>query len=197
MKKMMMTVLAVVLSAGMASAGYIKWDVAGLEYMKYFPGDTGGFVYSTDTGTLPYDQDFVYALVLATDVGTAVSLVTSSLSSIGNNSDEVFLSWLNNSDFWGKTPSSYTADLPKISTDDALNYVVMAFTYLDDEWWYTVSDNMLYTGKTSLSLAGEPPALTLGQNNFNSPWTAIPEPTAMALLALGAAAVGLRRRFRK
>jgi len=28
-------------------------------------------------------------------------------------------------------------------------------------------------------------------------YTVIPEPTAMALLALGAAAVGLRRRFRK
>ena len=37
-----------------------------------------------------------------------------------------------------------------------------------------------------------------GGNGFrDTGWVLIPEPTAMALLALGAAAVGLRRRFRK
>jgi hypothetical protein len=30
-----------------------------------------------------------------------------------------------------------------------------------------------------------------------SQWTAVPEPTSMALLALGAAALGLRRKLRK
>ena len=32
---------------------------------------------------------------------------------------------------------------------------------------------------------------------LNKTWTVVPEPTGMALLALGAAAIGLRRRFRK
>lgn len=34
-------------------------------------------------------------------------------------------------------------------------------------------------------------------DNNDSRWVAVPEPTSMALLALGAAALGLRRKFRK
>jgi hypothetical protein len=49
---------------------------------------------------------------------------------------------------------------------------------------WTTSGSPLYGGATG----------TLGQFNV---WVPVPEPTSMALLGLGAAVVGLRRKFRK
>jgi hypothetical protein len=38
---------------------------------------------------------------------------------------------------------------------------------------------------------------TWALSSTTSTWTAVPEPTSMALIALGVAAIGLRRRFKK
>jgi len=61
-----------------------------------------------------------------------------------------------------------------ISQDVQLNFVTANLTLLLQQSWGGV-----------------------GNGRLPNTWSAIPEPTAMALLALGAAALGLRRRFRK
>ena len=197
MKKVMMIVAAALLS-GTASAGYIKWDIANLAGMGYFPAGTGGWDLFA-TGTLPYTSDFVFALVLQSDLDTAIGLVTANPGSIGDNGNAVFLDWGVNTSVFGLMGGQLTDNLDKISTADTLNYVAMAFVQVGGDWYYTssISSPSAYKGHPTIPDANEPPALTFGDERFQSPWVLIPEPTAMALLALGAAAVGLRRRFRK
>jgi hypothetical protein len=194
MKKMMMVIAAALLS-GTASAGYVQWDVAGLMGMGHFPGDSENWDYMG--GDLSMYQPFAFALVLQDDIGAAVSAIAGNLGSIGSNENAVFLDWMWDSGIVGQTIPQMTGNVPKISSLDTLNYAIMVFTYYDEEWYYTTSTSMAYKGHASSGQAAEPPQLTFTDDRFTNAWVLIPEPTAMALLALGAAAVGLRRRFRK
>ena len=203
MKKMMMTAFAVVLAAGMASAASIQWAV-GAQFVT-----NGNLPLGKDWGTGPGQVDpnaggVTYALVLSTDLSTALDLILpaagdgSFISTIGSNSNAVFLDWVTSTGSRGAM-SGNEAISGKITTS-SVDYIAIAFIKVEDSWYYKYSGTVPGTGYVSDPDLGQAPNFTGTQWNAGmSGWGMIPvpEPTALALLALGVAAVGLRRRFRK
>ena len=84
-----------------------------------------------------------------------------------------------------------------VLTENSTYFASIFFVTVAGQDYYYTGDVYLYdktsprwnVGLETLDVRSSLPSGTV--------WTPIPEPTAMALLALGAAAVGLRRRFRK
>lgn len=180
MKKFMMMMAAIALMVGMSQAAAVLWSsgaikdpVTGLNI-----GSTTGaylaqvFFYTDAAGTVP----------LEAGTGTQVQDTSSSLSAFG-----------------GTTASVFPASTP------AGNYwAQMIITSADGNWIMT---------SALVGLVAIPPSGSLGVNftlgtgivgggnafptTDNYGWEPIPEPTSMALLAIGVAAIGLRRRFRK
>ena len=96
--------------------------------------------------------------------------------------------------------ATYTANVdPGITTDIAGGgvpfYAIAVF--VDNYGGFVVTDLISTTTPPTIVTTYTPPAWTYADKTIYEFGSVIPEPTAMALLALGAAAVGLRRRFRK
>jgi hypothetical protein len=171
MKKMMM-VLAIALIAGMSQAANVLWFTGTIYVPTVGTGAFGAATGSTVAGT--YNAAVTFYLNNAGAPGSAIAGVTgvsdttTSVSSNLNGTTGAY-NFLANTTYWAS---------------------VYVSTAVNGAWYMqskTVSFTMPGTGNYTLNFtsAGAMPAA----------WA--PEPTSMALLALGAAAVGLRRRTRK
>jgi len=170
MKKMMMAMAIVIVSAVSASAAVVNWGLLNrMQYEgSYQTGATCQLYLVTAGGNLLIDER------------TTLANPPAQTGALGLN-----FSSMQSSYAYGQTVGD------TLINESAQVYMVVynaAGTHYQQSAAVTLG---------SLGLSDTTIATHQASFNWTSGWVPIPEPTAMALLALGAAAVGLRRRFRK
>ena len=179
MKKLMMTTAALALMAGFAQAAVVSWSSGTIKDPV-----TGLNIGATTDAYLAQVWFYTDAAGL-NEFAAGGTLTDTTSSSLGSN-------------FQG-SGNTFTDGAPA-----GTYYAQMIITSTDGLW-------KMDSGIVALGAIPNAPAVmglnfssgqgtlegTAGGTTFTSGWEQIPEPTSVALLMLGVAAIGLRRRFRK
>jgi len=193
--KKMITIVAALFVAAAAQAAVIDWEINGRDTLKHQSG-----VGNVAAGVLVYlvfaDDAATLAATIAAGTFLTQEDVLGSYAIIGSQGN------------FGGTTASAIHD--NIDVNVVYEFAIIAFNeqYTGAEGssgYYKIitgGGNHFARGYAPPpgNAGATDPAAWIGVDAAAAPWvayTVIPEPTAMALLALGAAAVGLRRRFRK
>lgn len=181
MKRMMM-ILAAIAVVGMAQAAQVRWSMGNSAVTWLTPATT-----ATTIG-----QEY-YLINAASSAGIIEAINGGTFSGATAGVLDVGLATTTKGFVATRTP-----EVAAFAVDTTYNLAVLVFDQnAGGDWYYQISSSlpqMAWDGSTDI---GTTSTFTAGQFNAAN-WTAVvPEPTSMALLALGAVMIGMRRRFRK
>lgn len=193
MKKMIM-IAGIALAVGMVQASQILWGsyttgsfiaanglntagTAGTDGLNL--GETVWLVYGTFSSTLELGD--LTATVGSTVKGATILASSTIGTGIGSAPKKGRVN-VTTSYTWGTGAGQY---------DTGDNLYIVAFDTDGATKYYGIS------GAYTLQAADETASPSFNVTGFSANTAVVPEPTSMALLALGVAAMGLRRKFRK